>query len=388
MKKIITFLMAATLILGFAGISMAADVNCAECVAPGIINRACPAEQFSCPMVPFDYEDIDQFGVPNYCDDAGKKLRKLIFPVCDCEDYFWGDVIDIRMEILVNGETGDNGVYWAEDVDGPGIDLEAYVSQTEACKGQDYVYGSFAGGFVYKYYDQFGVQRIGQVLEGTQDCSTFQTSAGVMNRVTIIEPNIDAVDHGFIIPRVIDLENRSNWAIDIPNMVFDPTVVAPGDVITVQICLAKALDGEVDLGGICGTTGCCCTFTVGTLGCCEGDSAYKLIYPYATPMNHADWWYGFVITNLTGADGEADITVYETDGDTATITVTVGANNMYVKSMSELMTAFGGTIGDQRAYFEVSTNFNANGFFFIGNGTESMGYLPYIPANRIPLMLE
>ena len=111
MKKIITFLMAATMIFGFAGVAMAAD-TCATCVEPGTINRACPEEQDLCESLPFDYEDADHFYnedqdyIRNYCDTLIKKDRRVLFPACDCENFEEGDTIDIRMEILVNGQTG------------------------------------------------------------------------------------------------------------------------------------------------------------------------------------------------------------------------------------------------------------------------------------------
>ena len=85
-----------------------------------------------------------------------------------------------------------------------------------------------------------------------------------------------------------------------------------------------------------------------------------------------------VITNLSSTDGEAAVTIYETDGDTETVTVPVEANNMFVASNVDLMDAFGEGIGDARAYFTVRTDFNADGFLFIGNDgkSEAMGYLP------------
>ncbi len=387
MKKIITFLMAATMIFGFAGISVAADV-CATCVEAGTINRACDIEeQGSCYSEPFDYEDTDWDA--NYCNDP-KVPRRIIFPACDCENFVEGDMIDIRMEILVNGQPGDNGAYWAENVNS--IDLGTYSGQLSACdvnENHDYS-GAFEGPFQYLYYDDDGfLQDAGSVPEGGMSCSDIQDS----DRATIIQPDAEeingsCVDHGYTITQEDDINNLSNWAIDIPHMRFDQNIIQAGDVVEVRICLAKAVqdpDGDlgcmdVDLGGICDDTGCCCTFEVGTLGCCYEELTLggKLTYPYATEMNNAAWWYGFVITNLTSEAGMADITVYETDGDTATITVEIAANNMYVANNQSLMAAFGGDIGDARAYFEVNAEFTASGFLFIGNDAkaEAMGYLP------------
>ncbi len=394
MKKIITFLMAATMILGFAGISLAAD-TCATCVEPGTINRACAIEeQGDCYSSPFDYEDTDMES--NYCNDP-KIPRRVIFPACDCDNFVEGDMIDIRMEILVNGQAGDNGAYWAEAVNS--IDMGTYTGQSAACadyheidgQDNDNYSGAFEGPFEYWYYDAEGLLQEGYPVEGSLSCANISDS----DRVTIIQPDANEINgycipHGYMITQQDDINNLSNWAIDIPHMRFDQTMVQEGDVISVRICLAAAIvvEGEgqtdpcqdVDLGGNCDDTGCCCTFEVGTLGCCleELTLGGKLIYPYATEMNNADWWYGFVITNLDSEAGMAEITVYETDGDTATITVEVAANNMYVSNNQALMAAFGGDIGDARAYFEVDAEFTASGFLFIGNDAkaEAMGYLP------------
>lgn len=194
--------------------------------------------------------------------------------------------------------------------------------------------------------------------------------------------------HGYVITEEDDIQNRAVWAINVPLIRFDLNKVQAGDVISVRICMAKAVEDDncvydlVDLGGICGDTGCCCEFELGTLGCCDDDKSYDLLYPYATPMNSLDWWYGMVITNVDSVDGEADITVWETNADgsvdTATITVAVAAHSLYVANNQSLMAAFGGDIGDGRAYFEVNTDFDASGFLFIGNDmkAEAMGYLP------------
>lgn len=388
MKKIIIFLMAATMVIGFSGISFAAD-TCETCIAPGTIDRACPIEeQGDCYSEPFDYEDAAYD--PNYCTDP-KAPRRVIFPACDCENFVEGDYIDIRMEILVNGLSGDNGAYWAQNVNS--IDVGTYSSSAAACDDGLNYDGDFLGPFEYLYYDSQGDLETGSPLTGGYYCE----SIGDSNRVTVIQPdadliNTDCLEHGYMITAENDLNNEAYWAINIPYIRFDQNMVQAGDVIEVRICLAKAIvdtrtGGDfpceypiVDLGGICDDPACCCTFEVGTLGCCLEDLVLggKLIYPYATEMNNATWWYGMVITNISDEDGVADVTVYETDGDTATISVDVAANNMFVTNNQALMAAFGGDIGDARAYFEVNCDFTASGFLFIGNDdkAEAMGYLP------------
>lgn len=379
MKKTLTILMMAALVLGFAGVSMAQDAGCTDCITdPGLINRGCPADQWGCTAEPFDFEDsTDWCYVPN------KGTHQYLFPYCDCFEELGitneGAIVDIRLEILVDGQTGDHGAYWAEDLDS--IGLKTYVDEDAAC---DDILTSgkfpkeFDGPFVYKYRNSSGVYVAGTVDE---DDNCDFTSA--TERVTVIEVDVDSEDydelnHGYIVDLDDERLDRSMWKIDIPEIKFDVSKIKPGQKIQVRVCLTKAAeDGTISFGGICGDCGCCCTLELGTLACCE-DSSNCLVYPYATPMNDPNWWYGFVVTNLSDDAGNATITIYEVDGDTASIEVPVPAHGMYVKTGQDLMTAFGGTIGNSRAYFKVDSDFNVNGFMFMANDNTgaSMGYLP------------
>ena len=402
MKKAITILMAAALVFGFAGMASAQD--CTTCLDPLSINRGCETEQDSCNL--FDYENTDVSN--NYCNPpVGKTDPRVLFPICDCdfaEDLEPGDIIDIRLEILVNGQTGNNGAYWAQWVNETtipadqtglarvdqqsgqclafpaksGIGLETYASETAAC--EDTCFGSaFVGRYDYLGYNSNGAL-VDMTLPSAGDCSIPD-----MSRPTVIAPQFDpqqfGTSHGYQIQTADAIGSNSVWAVDIPHILFDPALINEGDVISVQICMTCAdedNDYAVKTGSICGSCGCCCEFELGTILCCEPGASQSLIYPYATPMNDANWWYGMVITNLSNTAGQAEVTINETDGDTETVTVDVDANNMFVASNVDLMDAFGADIGDARAYFTVKTDFSADGFLFIGNDgkMEAMGYLP------------
>ena len=374
MKKVMTILMAAAMIFGFTG--MASAVDCTTCLDPLEINRGCETEQDDC--YPFDYEN--QEFPNNYCDEiTGKTEPRVVFPLCDCpfaEDLAEGDQVDVRLEILVNGNAGANGAYWAEDVnDTGGIGVETYGSETLACEDDTPFESAFVGSFDYRGYDEDGVQT-DMNLPSYPNCDPDED-----DRPTIIRPTSGQCnsEHGYTLT-LDDVENdRSNWAIDIPHIMFDPSMINEGDVISVQICLnCEDEEGCVDAGSICGGCGCCCEFELGSILCCAAGTSTSLIYPYVTSMDDAKWWYGMVITNIGSNDGEAEVTIYETDGDSETITVPVEANNMKVFSNMDLMEEFGEDIGDARAYFRVKTDFSADGFLFIGNDglAEAMGYLP------------
>jgi hypothetical protein len=384
MKKFIAVLFAAGFVFGFVGLAIAQD--CTTCLPPQTINRGCEEEQAAC--LPFDYENVDSFShldtaYPNYCEEFAKQNPRVLFPICDCVeevgDLNEGDVVDISLEILVNGAEGNNGAYWAQDVNGTGIGLETYPTESAACA--DSGFDTFFGGvFQYGTYQTDGTIAYSANVDTTYpDCDPDYTP-------TIIEPlpgqaGCSPASHGYTVTAADELNNNSIWAIDIPHIVFDPTMVGEGDEISVRICVALADpdDCSVASGGVCGEVGCCCTFLLGDLCCPEATESFNLIYPYTTPMNDANWWYGMVITNLTGgAAGTANITVYENDGDSESVEVEVPANGMFVRSNMELMDIFGEDIGDSRAYFDVETDFSASGFLFIGNDTkaEAMGYLP------------
>jgi hypothetical protein len=374
MRKLMAILLTFGLIMGFAGMASAQDVDCVPCEPPSTIDRGCLAEQANFECDPFDYENA-----ADYCE--GKEPRRILFPICDCPEIANLDlaadesVLDIRLEILVNGETGDNGAYWAEDVDG-GLQASLYTTESQACADVNNFNTAFVGNFDYRYYTATGT--IATLAEGDEPNGLCGTNA------TIIEPtpgqclNLDgSTQHGIQLTPAN--AGQSVIAVNIPEMWFDPTIVQEGDVISVQICITPAdSQGCVNTGNLCGQVGCCCTFDIGDLCCPDELQSFNLVYPYATAMNDANWWYGMVITNLTDVAGQATVTVYEMDGDTDSVVVDVPANGMYVNSNSGLMGAFGEGIGDARAYFSVTTDFAASGFFFIGNDglSEAMGYLP------------
>ncbi|MFO7839174.1 MAG: hypothetical protein R6X08_06725, partial [Desulfosalsimonadaceae bacterium] len=352
MRKALTLLMAAAMVIGFTGMSAAQDT----CMDPLEINRGCETEQQEC--YPFDYENLIPFGAANYCSfPAGKDTPKAIFSICDCDfapDLSVGDVLDVRLEILVNGETGENGAYWAQNVvtsditadvseqarvsnwptsdiedncmdasAATGIGLKTASSESSACSG-DCFGSAFVGDFVYKDVDG------NTNTPGKIDCAVGKT--------TIIEPASgqlgDSSNHGYEIQDIDADVNNSEWAIDIPAMWFDSSEIDEGDTVSVEICITQAewdgSDWNVSGGSICGGCGCCETFELGTITCCEAGTSYSLVYPYVTPMNDANWWYGMVITNLSGTAGEANITIFESDGDTDSTVVSVPANGQYV----------------------------------------------------------
>jgi hypothetical protein len=385
MKKVITLLMAMTMVIGFAGFAAADCFNCGG--TAGNIDRGCESGQDYCE--PFDFEN--HYDRNSYCSEDKNFNNRAIFKICDCitdgdfETVIAGDTIDISMEILVNGEDGDNGVYWAEGVGtvwdpiddewddwSEGVGLGLYEDQDEACDSSGY--GEYFEGY-YEFLTAAGTQ--GYPWDGVDsDCDDLEN----INRVVKFQLENTGNPHGYVIQEADEVNGNATWAIDIPWMRVDPSRVNPGDQVWVRICLI------LDCAGICSEDViCCCDIYIGEL-CCAFDtsSGAGLIYPYFPPANTTVWnLLGMTITNLSAIDGTAMVTMYESDGDVGEVEIDVDANSIFLETIpnvAALMTQTdgAGTLGDAKCYFTVDANFPATGFAMIADTIDgaSMGYLP------------
>lgn len=373
MKKLTTVLLTLAFVLGVTAMASAACFNCAG--DAGNINRGCDSTQTpSC--APFDFENP-----ADYCNT--KTPNRALFKICDCLPEIFstleqGDTIDISLEILVdsgNGPVGgDNGVYWAENVD-DGIGLGTYNNQADAC--DEYAYGTyFAGPFRYL---------LANGTAGGTDTGTLCDIADADRVVKIVPDRAAAAalggTTGYLITPEDDFGDLATWAIDIPMMRVDNNLVNAGDKVWVKICLSRFT------GGICEELPCCCEIYIGEL-CCPGDTdtsaGASLVYPYFPPANSAAFnLIGMTITNLSALPGDAVITMYESDGDVGTLTVNVPATGIYLNTLSSLVAdpamvkTGAGTLGDSKSYITVKAPFNAEGFVMIADTIDgaSMGYL-------------
>jgi len=301
----------------------------------------------------FDYERHT-----GYCTDHVGDHRVIIESMYQV----WDAAYDYTatLEILVNGVSGDNGVYFtAENI---GI-ISAADVDTHCNDADDTADAAFPAS-----------------CQAGTNCAAVGTCSEV-NHTRITSASTGA--------NVIAANNRFIW-IDIPQMAYNTattgTMVEAGDVVTVRVTLGASNPGAA----ICGTS----QFTVGpydivvgTFGACGQN--FALVYPYFVEANLTNWWSGLAIVNMATTNGNATVHIYEDDGDEATVTVPVTANQMYVNLTSGLFaeaglttTPAGATIGDSRAYMVVCADFNIDGFAMIGNMEtgEGQGYLPRQPA--------
>jgi hypothetical protein len=329
------------------------DVDIEECekVTVGTIEIGSEVAQGGEDCTAFDFETA-----LGYCEDTHLGDPKLILEAADPFD-----LLDytVRMEILVNGESGYYGVAWTNEA----VTGDGYTTVAAAC-GDDptYVIGAQAN---YTYYDEDGGTILATSVEAPNDgdCDVSNTAEAIILETDTSDIGLASGDD------VIQL--------DIPAMNYDLATIAAGDVVTVRVSLVDPPCKQIWQGDIIvGTFGDCVTAAVPT----------DLIFPYFTAMEASEaWWDGIAIVNVSGSDGTADITVYEQDGDIGTLNdVAVSAHSMYVDLLSNIlgsMTADAGntgTLGDSRCYIVVDCTFNADGFAMMGEFTygNAQGYLP------------
>lgn len=392
MKKTISILAACMLVFAFAGMASAEILTCET--DPGHIDRGCEtaAEQSSCYTSPFDYEDFYGYyrncdsPLNSYCESPDKNdLHRALFKICDCitEGIFpevnEGDVIDISMEILVdkhdgNGPVeGNNGVYWAQDVNQTGVAMETYANQGVACADEScYPENAFVGDFVYSLASSTTTATV--PYTGTA-CDVPENQEIVKFAACTTQTGA----HGYTVQASDAVDNKSVWWIDIPYLRVDSNITkGTGWDVYVKICLYTSLDA----GGVCGECeGCCYNVKIGTL-CCDSTPVVTtctdtLTFPYFPKTS--SYWYGMAVTNKSDEEGEFTVTLYENDGDVFTYTDTVPANSTMVitPDMLTVETSVDGTLGNTQSWAKVVTDFSASGFGMMAkedNGV-SMGYL-------------
>lgn len=261
----------------------------------------------------------------------------------------------VEMTILVDDQTGDNGVYFASNSLGYAKRAGSSATDLDLLCAAAITNGDVA--------DEFLASGASGVASPSNGCDVPASGARV---VKLVGPTgnlgLNAGDQLL--------------KINVPAMRYDRTVVSTGEVIKLKVDIKKWPCSSVTSQII----------TIATIGCpaSEGTS-YSLTYPYFTQMGGDDWWDGIVITNLGSTPGTATLTIYEQDGDVGTYTTPVIAgNSMYVNLLENILpmltqTAGAGALGNAPVWVKVSTTFNADGFGMIAEGDnafDSMGYLP------------
>lgn len=302
-KKLFSMFVAAFFVLAIAGVAGAADPcsSCKDCV-PG--NIECSDEQDECQS--FDYERSKSHEGSGYCDNHAGNCR-VIFDICECvettENFASGQVIGIRQTILVNGQEGQNGVYWTNSSSGMigTVALDMYANKDSAC---DDTLQTLVFEPVSYYLDSEGNDLGVANLVGDNDCSV-----PVDHKVVMLSSGNDI---GYEIKSADEIAMLHEWWIDIPAMVYDNSEITPGDVVSVKIELLNKASA-----GICASciSICECTVVVGTMCCYDEGVSHCIYFPYVLQQQEG-WHSGIAITNLdfSGAAWTPTITFIDAAG--------------------------------------------------------------------------
>lgn len=307
----------------------------------------------------FDFE-VAGTGLPGngYCTDHNG-LNRLIIHSMDAP--FVLDNYELRLEILVNGLTGDRGVYFSTTdpltVGDPTL--------TGACAALP------------------GAAAIGAKTMFLADGVTGSAGAAPGADCTIA-----AADRAVILTTAGDPMNLvagdDYMLINLPPLNYNLADIDEGDVVTIRVTLNRLPCGMIGPFDI----------TIGTFGCDAIAVANTLLYPYFTNFDSTVWWNGIAIDNLGAIAGTATLYLFEKDGDIGQAVVAVDPQSQYVDLLANItwtvaVAGGSGVIGDVTGYIIACTDFTADGFAMIANdGTgESMGYLPRVAVAVCPVVI-
>jgi len=140
-----------------------------------------------------------------------------------------------------------------------------------------------------------------------------------------------------------------------------------GDQITVVASLFKGNCGELFEGELCVANVLDLCTTATPTGAC-----YTFTLPYAVGTDDPDFWGGLAVSNQGMADGEWDLTMYDVDGNAATLNdQALNALNMDVFLLSDIPTRAGYNAGSidpaVQMWLRFMTDFYGDAAIFVGD---------------------
>jgi len=418
MKKFVTVFMALAMVFAFVLPAMADEV-CPPCEKCEPIQLSCPSggtQEHGATCVYGDeyaVDGLDDEFLPD-TDDC-----PVVFNVCECDDpnqFTTGKVVGIRLRILVNGQEGDNGVYFAEnytgnvimsntreflcdpscsavmgaDEDGNAIPADvddfAYfcdkVDDNEITAGEAVWRATqFPGPFSYWQYKN------GQYVAGATPSSS--CTQGANNKVVQI---VSPADKGIEISKFDETYNLSHWAIDIPDIIVTPAV-SECSTISVEICL---LVGSA--GGICGECQCVCSCVYDLYKTCCVEVSHCLLFPFV-PFTDTGWNAGIALSDVSAFGTVPFISVLSkaqmVSGGTGSSSTDRTVTFMFVPEDGQVSTWTDSGIGPIKTYnfaadilpnldpaptstvgeLMLKTNFTAQGMLYLTNGVFGAAHL-------------
>jgi hypothetical protein len=267
----------------------------------------------------------------------------------------------LTLDVLVNGQAGDRGVYFSS---AGGVQVQGYETLADAASGTSQ-----------------------ESLPGNYFLANGSAAVPFAGNQCTVPNNNRAVQFVSQLSRMSLNENAPFndrfLEIDLPGLTYDNSLIEDGDVVSVRVSLSQEPCGFAFQGSL----------TVGTFGCGDAPTATNaLLFPFFTSADSAAYDAAFVVTNLGNAAGDVTLYWYEADGDAfeATVPTPVEPHSIWnsgvVRTLPERLAwtqiAGSGTPGDAPTYMVACTQFPSDGFGFIFNGPEgnSMGYIPRTTA--------
>jgi hypothetical protein len=326
------------------------NANCGEILLGERIGSVPQGPAGSETCMPFDNESGE-----GYCTGGLVNHTNNNMIIYRADDNFVDDAYNITLTILVNGTTGDHGVYFSNDP----VYYAAYDNEDDACD----------------YEDETGTAL--NAAAGVDPAGYPECDVPLGSRPTTLTTTATNLFTG----------NEDYLVVDIPTLVYDLDEVADGDQVEVEVTLTKAPCGELFTD----------TWCIGEIvnACTVVDPAGpsdELLYPYFTNMTGDSWWDGIVVDNLSATAGGFTAYIFEKDGDQGTYSpaADVAGYSSYIALLSNIVgdanitvSTGSGVLGDSPCYIIVCTEFISDGFAMLGstldsavNGSETMGYLP------------
>ncbi|MBN2437446.1 MAG: hypothetical protein JXL20_02480 [Deltaproteobacteria bacterium] len=331
----------------------------------------CPAavgQGGACAINGFDYDDNigNLVATHGYCNAiGGLEKYKAIFAICNCANaaaFVSGQPIAVRMEILVNGLTGERGAYWS----GTGVPAimawDDFATQPAACAGLAQTRSFGAPSF-------WRGDGVTAVLPGALGVDpTCAVGAGARSTIITTPASVDVVAPG----------DGAYWWIDVPPVRIDPTVLKNNEIVSVKISIYDPTL-PLPICPSCITCICECTIDIAQV-CCAGPAPVttNLTFNYFTSLATGDYWNGISISNPTGVAGSCVLTARQLGAAAAcTATVAVPANSMFVDLLENI--TWTGTVNGAPCYLMAACDYGGGfGFAMMSNGnSDSMGYLAW-----------
>jgi hypothetical protein len=253
----------------------------------------------------------------------------------------------IQLEILVNGQSGDNDVYWTSGV----VAADAFDTITTGCTTgastpvgaqASYTYWNGAGNMVDASDVELGVVAGAGSCDEVPDFTVAQPVTLLTNATTLNIPS----------PTTNDV-----MKLDFPAFNYDLDTISEGDVVSVRVTLLLAPCTTLISDTVC----------IGTFGCAAAVQECTFVINYLPNLTGPTWDSGFALANASARDANATVTFYEMDGDSGTWTTTIPAWDMeiFTNSLVSEITAISGSMGGSNCFATVHTDNTALHAFFM-----------------------